>query len=296
MSNEMSKRLQTYELTLRDLREADIPKLHELSVGVGWPHRPDDWRMLLQLGKGYVGCDKIGRIVGSAMWFPIADNFATTGMVITSPRLQASGGGRWLMKHVMQQCEGRNIRVNATKESHRLFTSLQFKTLGTVCQHQGIAINPGIVEPRVEPTDGAQLRKLEAADLAEIVRLDKAAFGVDRTVVFKVLLGVSKGTVLIRNEQMIGFALCRKFGRGYVIGPVVAQNDTDAIALIAPYVASHAGQFLRVDTARGDGEFTEFLIRCGLQEYGRVTTMAQEQHPLDDTGIYTFALASHTLG
>ncbi|MFC6673396.1 GNAT family N-acetyltransferase [Marinobacterium aestuariivivens] len=113
MSNETSKRLQTYELTLRDLQDNDIDKLHQLSVGVGWPHRPDDWRLLLKLGKGFAACDKIGRVVGSAMWFPMGVDFATVGMVITSPRLQALGGGRWLMDHVLQQCDGRRLQVNA---------------------------------------------------------------------------------------------------------------------------------------------------------------------------------------
>ncbi len=31
------------------------------------------------------------------MWFPPREECATIGMVITTPRVQALGGGRWMM-------------------------------------------------------------------------------------------------------------------------------------------------------------------------------------------------------
>jgi GNAT superfamily N-acetyltransferase len=292
VSNETSKRLQTYELTLRDLQDDDIDKLHQLSVAVGWPHRPDDWRILLAVGKGVVGCDMIGRIVGSAMWFPMGDDFATTGMVITSPRLQALGGGRWLMTHVMQQCRGRRLQVNAPRAAHRLYDALGFKPVAVVHQHQGTAIDPD----EVPVPAGTRIRPLEAADLADITRLDKAAFGADRTVILGELLACSDGRVLERDGRIAGFSLCRRFGRGHVAGPIVARDTVDAIALTAPHVAKHAGRFLRVDTAQSEGGYTEFLSRCGMPEFDRVTTMALPLETKAESGVCTFALASHTLG
>lgn len=292
MSNATSKRLQSYELTLRDLQDQDVGKLHQLSVGVGWPHRPDDWRMLLKLGKGFAGCDKIGRIVGSAMWFPMGDDFATIGMAITSPQLQALGGGRWLMNHIMQQCHGRRLQVNVPGAAYRLYDSLGFRPVAVVHQHQGGAIDPGEVPV---PAD-ARLRPLDAADLADISRLDQAAFGADRAAILAELLTRSDGTVLERDGHIAGFALCRRFGRGHVVGPVVARDAGDAMALTAPHVARHAGSFLRVDTAQSEGGYTEFLSRCGMPEFDRVTTMSLNPKAESDFGFLTFALASHTLG
>ncbi|MHA6962530.1 GNAT family N-acetyltransferase [Zobellella denitrificans] len=292
MSNATSKRLQSYELTLRDLQDQDVGKLHQLSVGVGWPHRPDDWRMLLKLGKGFAGCDKIGRIIGSAMWFPMGEDFATIGMVITSPQLQALGGGRWLMNHVMQQCHGRRLQVNVPRAAYRLYESLGFRPVAVVHQHQGGAIDPGEVPV---PAD-ARLRPLEAADLADICRLDQSAFGADRAAILAELLTRSDGTVLERDGQVAGFALCRRFGRGHVVGPVVARDTDDAMALTTPHVARHAGSFLRVDTVQSENGYTEFLSRCGMPEFDRVTTMSLNPKAESDSGFHTFALASHTLG
>jgi GNAT superfamily N-acetyltransferase len=292
VSNKTSTRLQTYELTLKDLQDNDIDKLHQLSVGVGWPHRPDDWRMLLQLGKGYAACDKIGRIVGSAMWFPMGDDFATTVMVITSPRLQGQGGGRWLMNHVLQQCRGRRLQVNSPRIAYRLFDALGFDPAAIVHQHQGVAVDPG----QAAVPAGALLRPLQATDLADIVRLDQAAFGADRTAILSELLEQSNGSVLERDGLIAGFALCRRFGRGHVIGPVVARDSADAIALTSPHVATHAGSFLRVDTAQSEGGYTEFLSRCGMPEFDQVTTLSLPPRAQVDAEACTFALASHTLG
>ena len=65
------KQLESYELTARPMGMQDIPALHALSIGVQWPHRPEDWAMLIQLGQGVVAEDAIGRVVGSAMWWPM---------------------------------------------------------------------------------------------------------------------------------------------------------------------------------------------------------------------------------
>ena len=292
MSNQTSKRLHAYELTLRDLQDNDIGKLHQLSVGVGWPHRPDDLQMLLKVGKGFVGCDKIGRIVGSAMWFPMGNDFATIGMVITSPRLQAQGGGGWLMDHVMEQCSGRRLQIIAPRVAYRLADALDFKTTAVVHQHQGVAIAPG----EISGSAGTRVRPLETTDLADIARLDLAAFGADRTDILKELLDHSDGTVLERDGRLAGFSLCRRFGRGHVVGPIVARDTADAIVLTAPHVARHVGSFLRVDTTQLEGGYTEFLNRCGMKEYDRVTVMTLPYAAPADSGVYTFALVNQSLG
>jgi len=289
--SETSKRLETYELTIREMTLDDVDKLHELSITVLWPHRPEDWRMLLKLGTGFVGCDPIGRIVASGMWFPIGDHFATIGMVITSPRLQALGGGRWIMKHVMAQCENRNIILSSTKAGYRLYQSLSFQPVNTVFQYQGIA--KPLDKSHFEAHSG--VRQLEINDKESILQLDKNAFGADRSNFIKAILEKSKGSVLIRDDKIIGFALCRKFGRGHVIGPVVAQNKEDAMALIAPHVNQHIGRFLRIDTTEQDIAFTNFLKSSGMQEFDTVTSMISKPFKKTDTGFYSYALISQAL-
>lgn len=291
MPSETSKRLETYELTIRDMTLDDIDKLHELSITVQWPHRPKDWRMLLKLGEGVVGCDPIGRIVASGMWFPIGDHCATIGMVITSPRLQALGGGRWIMKHIMAQCEGREILLTSTRAGYRLYQSLEFQTIAPVFQHQGIAITVDLSSLSIK--EG--IREMTMDDKESILQLDKSAFGANRGNIIEAVLEKSQGFVLEQDGRIIGLALCRKFGRGHVIGPVIAQNFAQAMSLITPHINKHTGHFLRIDTTEQDNTFKDFLNKAGMNEFDTVTSMRSPSFNKLDSEFHSFALVSHTL-
>lgn len=263
-------RLQSFDLQLCDIADTDPEKLHALSLTVGWPHRLKDWLMLRDNGYGVAAQDEIGRVVGSAMWFPFADDFATVGMVITSPRLQAHGHGRWLMDHVLKQTGTRPLRLNSTRAARRLYLSMGFTAEKTVYQCQGIAVLSA--EPPIP--QGMELREISLGDLTELVALDRVAYGADRTALFTRLLPVSRGVALIRESRIVAFSLRRSFGRGTVIGPVVAGDDADAIVVTCPHIRAHAGEFLRIDTRQAAGDFPEFLTRSGLPVFDTVTSMS----------------------
>jgi GNAT superfamily N-acetyltransferase len=265
-----SLQLDSFKLEVGDINTVELDRLHALSISVSWPHRAEDWQFLRDFGKGIVALDEIGRILGSAMWFPYGPDFATVGMVITSPRLQANGTGKWLMSRVLDQMKGRNLGLSATRAARRLYQSLNFQKEATVYQCNGEAVYP----PEVALPPDITLRSIEPADFDQIAALDAAAFGADRTALLAKLMTVSKGVALIRDGAIEAFALCRAFGRGHVVGPVVARSQADAIAVVRPHAAEHAGRFLRLDTREKDGVFPEFLSRCGLPVFDTVTTMS----------------------
>ena len=47
--------------------------------------------------------------------------------------------------------------------------------------------------------------------------------------------------------------LGRRFGRGQVVGPVLASCDEDAIAVVAPHLAAQEGHFVGLDTHEPTG-------------------------------------------
>ena len=132
-----SVRLKSFELVAQDIADVDVELLHALSIAVGWPHRSSDWDFLRRAGDGIVAVDGIGRVFGSAMWFSHGADFATVGLVITSPRIQAQGGGRWLMQQVLERCGNRNLALNATQPALALYRSLGFDVEGHVYMRQG---------------------------------------------------------------------------------------------------------------------------------------------------------------
>lgn len=285
------------QMRMGKIADADLDQLHALSIAVGWPHRAEDWQFLRRVGEGVVALDEIGRVLGSAMWFPHGDDFATIGMVITSPRLQANGTGQWLMRHAFDRLDGYNLGLNATRAAHRLYLSLGFEPEKVVFQCQGEAREP---ETAVA-LPGVSLRTVRSDEIAAVGKLDREAYGANRSQVLSELLDHSRNVGLFRNGKLEAFALCRPFGRGHVIGPVVASDDEDAIAVTRPFVAEHAGRFLRLDTRQKDGRFAEFLSRCGMPVFDTVTTMSRGRRWVaEDCGLArrprVYALASQALG
>ncbi|MGR6432957.1 GNAT family N-acetyltransferase [Rhizobium sp. PAMB 3174] len=288
--------IDAFAMQIGDVRTADLEQLHALSISVGWPHRGEDWQFLREVGEGVVATDEIGRIMSSAMWFRQSHDLATMGMVITSPRLQTQGTGLWLMKYALDDLSGVNLRLNATRAAQRLYHSLGFRPEKTVYQCQGI-----ITALPAEQTTPQDVRLLTEEDLAAATALDTVAFGVARAALMAKLFSHSRGYGLFRDGTLQAFALCRRFGRGHVVGPLVAAGDEDAMAVILPHIREHEGGFLRLDTHLEGGEFAELVVNSGMMVFDTVLTMSLGKTLQDfTTGLpdapQTYALVSQTLG
>lgn len=284
-------RIDAYDTSAQPLGMAQRQLLHELTVGVLWPHRPHDLDLFLTLGQGYLATDEIGRPVGSAMYFPMGGDFAMLGMMVTVPRLQARGAGKWLLQRVLADCAGRDLRLSATRSGYRLYAAAGFLPVGVIHQQQGIA---RAIPPVEAP--GLQIRALAPGDEAALRALDASAYGAVRARVLDALLPLSTGTVALRDGAVCGFALQRDFGKGVVIGPVVAEDDAMAMALTAPLIRANAGVFTRLDTPVDSEAFLSFLARAGLAAFDTVTEMRIGPHRRATEGAVIYGLASHSLG
>lgn len=286
-------RVKSFELVAKDINDVDVKLLHALSIGVGWPHRPKDWDFLRRAGHGIVAVDGIDRVFGSAMWFPYSQEFATIGLVITSPRTQAQGTGRWLMEQVFERCGDRNLALNSTHAAYHLYLSLGFTKEATVYLWQGELVSP----PPPVPALAGELSSLSTANIGEIAALDERAFGTNRQKLLALLSEGASISVLRRGGEAVGFSMKREFGRGHVIGPIVASNDCDAIHLTAVHLRDLAGQFVRVDTREQMGLFADFLQQSRLGMTDTVTTMSKGRRFLNrkENEPWVYGLAGHAL-
>lgn len=285
-------RVDNYEAQVVPVTPRARPLLHELTVSVLWPHRESDLDLLIGLGQGYIALDEIGRPLGSAMHFPMGDDFATLGMMVTPPRLQAQGAGRWLLKRILRDCERRDLRLNATRSGHRLYKSAGFVDVGTIHQHTGIV---GTV-PQVDPVAGVELAVIAPQDRGVIGDMDARAFGADRSLVLDALAAVSTGLIATRSGQPCGFALMRRFGKGHVIGPLAADSEAIALQIAATLMRQAQGSYVRVDTPAAAQALRRFLTASGIGEFDTVTEMRLGRQRRATEGIVTFGLAAHSLG
>lgn len=271
------------------LEASDLAQAAALSAALSWPHRPEDWRFALDLGHG-LALRRGEVLVGTAMAWCFGDRFATVGMIIVDASSQGLRLGSRLFDALLETLGTRNVLLNATREGLELYRRRGFVSFGQVCQHQGIAVTPP------DETADAPVTPAEGADLPAVLDLDAAATGMPRQQLLARLVEAGDLHVL-RSETGVpcGYAITRQFGRGHVIGPVVAVNEEDAKALIADTLSRLQGQFVRIDTS-ASSNLGPWLERSGLQHVDTVEAMCRGTLPEPTGPRRVFAIASQSLG
>lgn len=275
-------------ISLTTLRHEHLEGALRLSRQADWPHRLEDWQLALELSAGFVALDTdTATVLGTVLMTPYKRDVATINMVIVDESARGRGLGRQLMDAVIALAGPRALRLIATREGMPLYQKLGFRQTGAIVQHQGQARH--VASP-------AKVRPAEAHDIFGIIELDKGACGADRRDLLRALAKVGQLAVLDRGQGIAGFAASRAFGRGVVIGPVVAANVDDGKALIEFFMARHEGRFVRVDTAEGP-QLSTWLADQGLARVGEGIAMQRPIVARSCCGpLTTFALASQAFG
>jgi GNAT superfamily N-acetyltransferase len=216
--------VQPGEVTLVPFTRAHLPGGLRLSQEMGWPYRLEDWEVALELGQGFA-LERGGEVIGSAMWWPYGETHASAGIIIVAKAAQGRGHGALLMDALLAAAQSRSITLNSTAEGFALYERRGFATVGTIQQHQGVPARQHDAPP------SSLVRPMTAADAEAVARLDREATGWTRPKTLQMLAQIAQGHVLRRDGAPRGYAFCHLFGRGHVIGPVVAENLDDARAL-----------------------------------------------------------------
>ena len=277
-----------FEVLKMDAR--DLPAAQALSREVNWPHRLEDWQFMHSVGQGLVAYSG-DQLVGTAMWWSYDNRIARLGMVIVDPTIQRSGIGRALMLGILDRITEPTVLLNATKQGETLYHQLGFQGIGSILQHQGASFSAPLVPLRA----GERIRPLGRNELARLVELDAAACGVAREGVIAALIENGEAVVLDEAGETVGFAFYRRFGRGHVIGPVVARDTASAKALISHWVGSNAGMFVRIDVP-GKSGLSEWLEALGLPRVDNVVTMVRGTPLKQESGFHVFGTVNQALG
>lgn len=275
---------------LRPLLQADLPRAQALTAALRWPHRLEDWAFAHALGEG-LAAEMEGHLVGTAIGWRYGERAATLGLVVVAEEARGHGIGRALTEGVLDLLGTRGVTLYATAEGRPLYEKLGFAPGVAVRQHQGSSFTAGLVALPA----GHRLRPVGRNDAPALAALDAAATGMRRGALIEALLPLADGVVLDRDGEAAGFALIRRFGHGQVIGPVVAPDAEAARALIAHWLGSRGGQFIRLDVPEWSG-LSPWLESLGLADVGGGEGMVRGTPPRGDGTAGAFALVSQALG
>jgi hypothetical protein len=273
---------------MKTLERRHLPGALKLSQEMNWPYRLEDWETAVTLGQGLV-LERAGAVIGTALWWTYGEAFASAGMIIVTSAEQGCGHGARLFDGLLSATEGRNVLLNSTDEGFALYQRRGFSAWGRVLQHHGSIAGP------VPTVDCGNIRMATPDDLPSLQGLDAQAAGMPRHAMVSELARAGRVMVSTQAGRILGYSIARKFGRGYVVGPVVADKAEAARALILAQLASLEGQFVRIDVYAHDG-LGDWLESLGLRCVGQATAMVKGllPEPMGDDRV--FALANQSFG
>ncbi len=255
---------------MRAMTAADLPRTQALSEALRWPHRLVDWEQLFRHAQGLVA-EQDGQIVATAQRWLWGERHATVGLVIVAPACQGRRIGQRLMAALLDRLAQHTVLLHATAEGRGLYERLGFISTGGIRQHQGMA-RP---TPLIARASGRRLRPAGTSEAGTLQALDAVARGMPRGALIHDLLASAQASVVLEQDaEPCGFALLRRFGRGYSLGPVVAPDLEGAKALIAHLVGLNAGHFTRIDIDASGG-LTDWLDGLGLPCVDAPVTMVR---------------------
>lgn len=276
---------------LRPMTQADLPHAQALSAELRWPHRPIDWEQVFVYAQGLVA-ERDGVIIATAQRWRWGPRHATIGLVIVTPACQGRRIGHRLMSALLDGLDDCTVVLQATAEGRGLYERLGFVRTGEIRQHQGVALPA----PLIALPTGWRLRPAGQNDVLQLQRLDEEARGMPRHALIDDLLTQADACVVLDQDgTQKGFAMLRRFGRGHIIGPVIAPDAQGAKALIAHLAGMNAGHFTRVDIAF-DSSLTEWLESIGLLRVDAATTMLRGTPLLQhEGGPHLFAIVTQAI-
>lgn len=280
------------ELVYRPLTETDLPQAWALSQEAKWPHRLEDWQFMCQLGRGEVVMDGSAMVGVALTWH--YGGCTMLGLIIVAASHRGRRIGSVLVEHALAASDAPCEMLHATPAGANVYALQGFEHAGEAYQYQGTPAQSGqSPAPAVLPAN-ARLRAYAPGDRAALVALDRQALGMDRTALIDALLAQAAAVVLEVDGQPVGFSVLRRFGRGQVIGPVVAPDTSSAWALVHHWLTGYADAFLRIDIPEA-AKLGDALTAAGLIRVDTVKVMARGPIPPASTPATRYALVSQAL-
>ncbi len=277
----------------RALHERDLNAALALSREAGWNQVLADWRMFLELGSA-VCLTRDDRPIATAATLPYAGRFAWISMVLVTAAERRQGLAQWLLRHCVDDLLARKLVpvLDATPAGRTVYVGLGLQDSWTMTRLTGRALRIAQAE-----RSAAAVRPIEAPDWPQLIAYDTAIFGADRGTVLRRLADRLPQAAFVaeRDRRIVGFLLGRDGHAMSQLGPVAAEDDAIAIALLAQGIGAVSAP-LAIDVPDRHAALGKWLAACGFTAERPLTRMVYGTSSAFDDGARLFAIAGPELG
>jgi GNAT superfamily N-acetyltransferase len=288
------------ELLVAARTALDPPRMRDVEALVqeaGWNQVAADWRIFLELGRVHAAHDRSGRIVAAAATLPFR-GFGWISMVLVAGEHRRQG----LATHLMHRCidelssSGCVPVLDATPAGRTVYRALGFQDGWGFHRLERHDHRPLPVVP--QPPAGVALRPIDQALWQNICDYDCKVFGADRGSLLSRLRGrlpVAAELCAMQDGRVVGFGLGRNGRLATQIGPIVADDEATAAALLARALAAVAGPVF-IDLVDGKYALRGLLDETGFVPQRPFTRMLLGRSTCFDDGRRTFAVVGPEFG
>lgn len=253
----------------------------DLAERVGWPRETSKWDLLFDLGRAYATTAEDGSL-SSMVVIPAFEGVSFVAMMVVDPAFQGQGLGRKLLEHAMAASTP-PFMLYATPRGRALYERLGFREVDGAQKHIGVA------RATTAPT---AVRGAMATDHAAMIEADARAFGVRRSRLIEALLSRAERAVV---DERGGYAIRWFNGALAVVGPVIAEDEEAAIALVEAALQGSSGPS-RVDVPTGSPKLAAHVRSLGLEALGPAPLMTWPDALLPGDRGHYHALALQAFG
>ncbi len=224
----------TDQLAIERIGPEALAEAAALTVETNWNQTPDDWAFFVARGTVFAARDALGKLVATTALLPYSTGFAWISLVIVAKSHRGRGLGTRMLNECLAELRSRALvgMLDATPAGARIYGPLGFKPIMGLKRWEGMGGTSAAPHGRVRP--------LAASNLPKIARFDAAAFGANREALLAHCCARA-GTRGFELEGRSGYALVRPGRVASQLGPVVAANEQDALALLEATIASTPG-------------------------------------------------------
>lgn len=226
---------------IRPLSLAETQELLSWAREEGWnPGLVDAECFYAADREGFMGCFVDGRLAAGISAVRYGEDFGFIGLYICHPDFRGQGLGRRVWDRAMEHLEGRTIGLDGVPAQQHNYAKMGFEPHYRTWRWTG-----RLQAPQAKTT---QIVSLDDANMALIRQFDQRAFGHDRQAFLKKWLHSPHTTLAFaEGREITGYGTLRKCHDGFKIGPLFAENDEVAAALIVALSRNAGGDSIIID-------------------------------------------------
>ncbi|MDO1449990.1 GNAT family N-acetyltransferase [Rhodocytophaga aerolata] len=248
-------------LHLRPMQLSDIPFAMKLKTMGNWNQVESDWEFLLSTNaEGCFVALYNEKEVGTVTTLTYPHAFSWIGMVLVDPAYRGLGIGTALLQRAIHYARSKGtIRLDATPQGEKLYCTLGFEVERHLLrlERKQTAFLPELT---------SKCPAIDRDIIEQILKIDLAVFGANRARVLQYLLNIAPQYACYteRNGRITGYCFGRPGSNFEHIGPIVAENYTDARHLLLTAMSSNPAKPFIVDVPAQAHQWLDELKTAGF--------------------------------